>query len=155
LSDLLDSTVKKENVHDGFSNLQDRIRHIFIDGLIVLIVSALIRSLVEMGNFFETREIFKLAVIGIMLTTYSLYYSLLEFYFGFTIGKLLNKTRVVSLNTKGKPNFSQVLIRTLTRLIPIGFVTIVTPYRATVHDLFSKTRTIRIKKKYVIKVNEI
>jgi len=152
--DLLDSTVKKATVNDGFCNMQDRIRHFFIDGLIVLIVSALIHALIEKAFVFHSGNSYNLTIILIRLGVYSLYYTLMEYFIGYTLGKLINKTRVVSLNNE-KPTFSAISIRTITRLIPIGFVMIATPYRAFLHDILSKTRTMRIKKKNVIRVNEI
>lgn len=154
MSDLLDSTIKKKTVQDGFTNIQDRIRHLLIDGLIVMIISALIRTLVEITHLLTQEEIRMVGATAITLSVYILYYTTLEFYFGFTIGKLLNKTRVINLD-ESKPRFVQIVIRTLTRPIPIGFVTIATPYKAALNDLFSKTRTIRIKKKKFVEVNEV
>ncbi|MDG1333595.1 MAG: RDD family protein [Crocinitomicaceae bacterium] len=153
MTDLLDSTIKKKTVHDGFSNIQDRVRHLFIDGLIVMISSALILALLDI-LFLEIRDTNRLALSIIVLIVYMIYYSTFEFYVGFTIGKLLNKTRVINIDDS-KPTFQQILIRTLTRLIPFGFITILTPYKGALHDLFSKTRTIRIKKKKFVEVNEI
>ncbi len=154
MSELLDSTVKKVTVHDGFTNLQDRIRHFFIDGLIVLTLSLFIQKIVELGIGFESHERHSNTLVLIRLMTYMLYYSLMEYFLGYTLGKWLNKTRVVSIN-ENKPTFGQILIRTITRLIPIGFLTIFSPYTAFLHDLLSQTRTMRIKKKKVLRVNEI
>lgn len=146
MTQLLDSTIKKKTIDDGFSNIQDRIRHFFIDGLIVMITSALILALLDI-IFIEIRETNRLALGIIILIVYTIYYTSLEYFFGFTIGKFFNKTRVVTQDREDKPTFSQILIRTITRTIPIGFVTIATPYKGALHDVLSKTITIRIKRK--------
>jgi uncharacterized RDD family membrane protein YckC len=45
------------------------------------------------------------------------YYTFMEYKFGFTLGKLVTKTRVVN-ESGGRPTFSQVLGRSFSRYIP-------------------------------------
>ena len=154
MTDLLDSSIRKKIVHDGFANFMDRVRHFYIDGIIVLIVAFTIRSLVLDRSYFNSGEKDQNIAIAITFLIYALYYTLLEYFVGFTLGKLLNKTRIISLEGT-KPSFFQIILRTISRLIPFGFMALLTPYQAALHDLLSKTRMVRIKKKYVVDVNEL
>jgi uncharacterized RDD family membrane protein YckC len=154
MSDLLDSTVRKRTVQDGFANLMDRVRHFYVDGLIILIPSFVVLTFIRKPIYFRTQGNDNFYLLLIIVAIYILYYVLLEYFVGFTIGKFLNKTRIISLD-ETKPSFSQIVVRTFTRLIPFGILTVLSPYQAAVHDLFSKTRVIRIKKKFVVEVNEI
>lgn len=153
MNDLLDSSVKKKTVQDGFATIQDRVRHFYIDGLIVLITSVNVLLSLPDGRHSESLKLDNFTFTTILLIVYFLYYTLLEYFFGFTLGKLINKTRVVNLDSS-KPSFIQILIRTSARLIPFGFITNLSPYGAALHDLFSKTRTIRFKKKYVVELDD-
>lgn len=154
MTDLLDSTIKKVTVHDGFSNLPDRIRHIFVDGLILTQLSTLIQTTVGIRDIFPSYLSRAKTELLLLFSVYLLYYLLMEYFFGFTLGKWLNKTRVVSIS-QHKPTFRQILIRTISRLIPIGFVTLFTPYKAFLHDILSETRVMRIRKKNQVHVNDI
>lgn len=78
----------------------------------------------------------------IFITGYFVYYFIFEFSFGQTIGKMITKTKVVSDNSKLKPSFIQVLIRTLVRIIPIYFLSQFFIGKG-LHDLFSKTVLIK------------
>lgn len=154
MTDLLDSTIKKVTIHDGFSNLPDRLRHIFVDGLILTLLSILIQTTVGIRDIFPYYLSRATTELLLLFSVYFLYYLLMEYFFGFTFGKWLNKTRVVSINHL-KPSFRQILLRTISRPIPIGFLTLFTPYRAFIHDILSETRVMRIRKKNQVHVNDI
>ena len=73
-----------------------------------------------------------------MILVYYLYYFIMEYTIGQTVGKMITKSKVVSCDTDEKPNFSSILIRTLCRLIPIDpFFYLFTPMG--IHDRVSKT----------------
>lgn len=57
----------------------------------------------------------------VMISMYYLYYYIMEWTMGQTVGKMITKTKVVNSVTYKKPGVLRVLIRTLCRLIPIDF----------------------------------
>lgn len=68
---------------------------------------------------------------------YVLYYLFFEYFWGRTLGKFLIKTKVV--NKEGeKPSFQQLLIRNLSRLIPLDPLSFFFSKRGW-HDTISKT----------------
>ena len=79
--------------------------------IIVLVFSILLKEYIERQN-----------LKYLMILLYYLYYFILELTIGQTIGKIVTKTRVVNIDNNGKPNFTRILIRTISRLIPIDFL---------------------------------
>lgn len=94
---------------------------------IVILVSLLVKDYVE-------RDTLKY----IMILFYYLYYLSLEYFFGQTIGKMITKTKVIDVKTKKEASFKSLLIRTLSRLIPIDFLSYFISSNG-IHDLLSKT----------------
>ena len=89
----------------------------------------------------ETGEKLPIIPIIILVPTFWGYYLLTESIFQRTLGKVLTKTKVVSL-TGEKPTLKQVIFRTLSRSIPFEYFS----YLATVegiHDRLSKTRVVK------------
>jgi uncharacterized RDD family membrane protein YckC len=74
----------------------------------------------------------------IMIPLYYLYYFIMEWTTGQTIGKMITKSKVVTSKTDEKPTLSSILIRTLCRLIPVDFFTYLF-IQMGIHDLVSKT----------------
>lgn len=141
--ELLDSNNDDgELIINGLTIYQDRLRHFAVDFLIISILCLLIFFYIVKANF----------VLGPggkwmifnWLSVYFLYYFILEYFFGLTVGKFLNKTRVFNLNEE-KPNSLQILIRMVVRLIPLQHSFIRLPYQRTLHDILSKTYVMRIK----------
>lgn len=73
-----------------------------------------------------------------MILLYYLYYFFFELTTGQTIGKMITKTRVVKIESDEKPNFLSILLRTLSRLIPIDFLSYLFLSNG-IHDLVSRT----------------
>ena len=74
----------------------------------------------------------------VMISTYYLYYFIMEWTTGQTLGKMITKTKVVTSDTHEKPTALSILIRTLCRLIPFDFFTyLFVPIG--IHDRISKT----------------
>jgi uncharacterized RDD family membrane protein YckC len=89
----------------------------------------------------ETGEQLPIIPIIILVPTFWGYYFLTEYKFQRTLGKVLTRTKVVSL-TGDRPTLKQVIIRTLSRSIPFEYFS----YLATVegiHDSLSKTRVVK------------
>ena len=72
---------------------------------------------------------------------YFIYYPLMEFYFGKTIGKILTKSTVVSKDG-GKITFGQAVGRSLCRLIPFNSFSFLGASAIGWHDRISKTRVV-------------
>ncbi len=79
--------------------------------------------------------------ISLGLLVYWAYYCVLEFYFQKTLGKLLSRTKVLSTN-EGELSFRSVLIRTISRLIPIDFLYYFFSRRG-LHDRLSNTLVVK------------
>ena len=113
-----------------------------------------INSLIRLGNFLIDSVVI---VIFIMLSSYLLrdivsqdqmkisgivYYFVMEYTMGQTIGKILTKSKVVDVKNKGHPKFIQIFTRTLSRLIPVDFVSYLFNKQG-IHDYISKTKLIK------------
>lgn len=111
-----------------------RFQNLFIDSFVFLLVVMLISFLVR--DFLDQKQL-KI----IMLGSYYAYYFLFELLTGQTIGKMITKTTVVT--TKGqKPSFVAILIRTLSRLIPIDFISYLFSVHG-IHDFLSQTKLVK------------
>lgn len=100
--------------------------------LIVLIISFLMKNYIERDN-----------LKWLMIIFYYLYYFIFELAFGQTIGKMITKTKIIDIETQSHPKVFKIFIRTLSRLIPIDFISylfIVNGF----HDILSQTKTIKI-----------
>ena len=74
----------------------------------------------------------------IMISVYYLYYFIMEWTIGQTVGKMITKSKVVIADTDERPSASNILIRTLCRLIPVDFFTYLF-IPTGIHDKLSKT----------------
>lgn len=111
--------------------IKTRLYNFLIDSSLFFIFVLAFATMVK--NFVD-RETLKY----VMIVCYYFYYLIFESIFGQTIGKMVTKTKVVNKKTGQKPRFTSILIRTLSRLIPIDFLSyLITPNG--IHDLLSKT----------------
>ena len=85
-----------------------------------------------------------------MILLYYLYYFILELTIGQTIGKIITKTRVVTIDNRvvtidnsEKPNFKKIFVRTISRLIPIDLISYLFSSNG-IHDSLSKTKLKKI-----------
>jgi len=75
------------------------------------------------------------------------YYLLLETLLGQTVGKLVTKTRVVKKNGK-RPNFFDILFRSILRLVPIDPFSYLFGTERGFHDAVSSTKLVtKVKNK--------
>lgn len=79
----------------------------------------------------------------LMIIFYYIYYFIFELTTGQTIGKMITKTIVVNTNSSEKPNFKRIFIRTISRLIPIDFLSYLFTLNG-IHDILSKTELKKI-----------
>lgn len=78
----------------------------------------------------------------ISVLVYFLYYFLLEYFTGQTIGKIVTKSKVISSTTDNNYFLIRILVRTIMRFIPIDILSyLFTPNG--LHDWISKTKVIK------------
>ncbi len=129
---------------DGLSNFQDRLRHMAVDWLVLLILNGLAHRYI-LNKIFKSDLLHDSEFIwSVALVIYFIYYLFLEGVFGRTIGKFLNKTKLLTEN-QDKPKMKSIIIRAIVRLIPLQFITILTPMNRTLHDRLSNTWVVRVK----------
>ena len=137
--DVLDSSSEEKKQYFRLTEPIDRGLQCLMDfGIITILTvvsSTIISSTVPEYKEKVPFEYVQLVWLGI----YCVYYFTFEYFAQATIGKLVRRTRVMTVDEK-KPTALQVLTRMVSRLIPLGFILLYTPYKITLHDLFSKTR---------------
>jgi uncharacterized RDD family membrane protein YckC len=89
----------------------------------------------------ETGEQFPIIGIIILIPTFWGYYVFTEYKFQRTLGKVLTKTKVISL-TGDKPTLKQVIFRSLSRSIPFEYFSYLVTVEG-IHDRLSKTRVVK------------
>jgi len=108
-----------------------RLYNFLIDSIVFLIIVLL--SSVLLKNYVE-REDLKY----FMIVIYYFYYFIFELTIGQTIGKMITKTKVVNIENNKNPNLTRIFTRTLSRLIPIDFLSYLFKSNG-IHDILSKT----------------
>jgi uncharacterized RDD family membrane protein YckC len=107
-----------------------------IDKMVISILYVLIS--VIFNSFSDGDIVATIKLIVLVL----LYYTICEFIFGRTIGKMFTKTKVVT--EKGlKPDFAQCVQRSLCRLVLLEAFSFIPEYPVGWHDKWSKTRVVR------------
>lgn len=78
----------------------------------------------------------------IVIATYILYYVILEMRFQRTLGKMLTKTKVVTINEE-VPSSTDIIIRSVVRVIPFDHFTFLL-MRNGLHDRLSNTKVVKV-----------
>jgi uncharacterized RDD family membrane protein YckC len=105
----------------------------FILGIIIALFSPSIINMLSNDN--------KISNYLIGFIAFFLYYSTFEVLTGKTLAKFITKTRVI--NERGlKPNYKEILLRTLCRFIPFEVFSFLGDDNSGWHDKLSKTRVI-------------
>lgn len=81
----------------------------------------------------------------IVIATYILYYVIFEIRFQRTLGKMLTKTKVVTINEE-VPSSTDIIIRSVVRIFPFDSFTFLL-MRNGLHDRLSNTKVIKANKK--------
>jgi len=119
-----------------------RLINFLIDSLFILLIIFSIAYIVGYyGVSFNSYVVNYIYSTFLILVSFIGYYLILEFKFQTTIGKLLTRTYVVNLEGS-KPSFSNVLKRTLIRLIPIELLSFLFSKNGW-HDKLSKTKVLK------------
>lgn len=88
-------------------------------------------------------EIEQEKVKWISLLVYFFYYFLFEYLSGQTIGKIITRSKVISLTENKEYFFIRIVLRTLMRFIPLDILSYLFSYRG-LHDWISKTTIIKL-----------
>ncbi len=114
-----------------------------IDSIIILLLSSIVEQILDAvvaspsGFADENSYIYSIAGFFVVL----FYYALFEFKTGRTIGKLITKTRVVTISGEA-PSFVAILIRTFCRFIPFEDFSFLVSNKSGWHDKLSNTKVV-------------
>lgn len=133
----IDATTK----HFGDASTGERFLHFIVDYVAIQIVTTIVMFLlfVLAPSLMQTTWIPYAIGLPIMFA----YYTLFEFAFGRTVGKLVVGTRVVT-ERDTSPTFSQVLLRSLVRYVPFEVFSVLGGNAW--HDGWSKTRVVKVRR---------
>ncbi len=118
-----------------------RLLHHIIDSIIWITAAMIIVSII--GFILNELIINFLPLISLflLLGSFLAYYAIMEIKFQKTVAKFITKTKVVKLNGD-KPEDSDILMRTLCRLIPFDRFTFLFMQNG-IHDNLSKTKVVK------------
>jgi uncharacterized RDD family membrane protein YckC len=105
-----------------------------------IIIIGEITGIYALSNWAESTTTYEKMFFWIIVMF--LYYFLTEMYFSRTFAKYFSKTIVITKDGL-KPGFNAILIRTLTRFIPLEGLTFLGVNVRGLHDLFSDTYVVR------------
>jgi uncharacterized RDD family membrane protein YckC len=108
-----------------------RLINVSIDILVIAVLSGILSLLV--GKYIDSQML--MLIVGLI------YYVVLEYFTGRTIGKAFTKTQVVDQNNS-QPGFLRILARTLLRFNPFDSFSYLFGHKLGAHDIFSKTKLI-------------
>ena len=124
---------------DNLASATTRFLTFLIDIVIYYTLSAV--AGVFIGIFGDVND--NVLVYTTVYTIYALYYIILEGTTGRTIGKMIMKTKVVTLDGE-KPTFGQAFIRTISRFVPFEFISDWMDDSVMWHDKWASTRVVKI-----------
>ncbi len=133
------------------ASLWQRFLHPVVDTIIAIMIFAPLISLIiqlktgpQTNPFFDTRSVSESFFFGTVIFFRVIYYLIYEGVFGITPAKLLTETTVIN-DDGNKPALKDIVVRTLTRLIPFEAFTFFTSRG--LHDKFSNTTVAITKRK--------
>ncbi len=143
----IENTMRYTDNNLNLASLAQRILTVMIDMVTYFIIWILVTvSLIHFGfdqtYTTATGEQFILLPLITLVPVFWGYYILTEYPFQKTLGKLLTKTKVVSL-TGHRPTLKQIILRTLCRSIPFEYFSYLVTVEG-IHDKLSKTRVVTI-----------
>ncbi|MFV0536144.1 MAG: RDD family protein, partial [Dysgonomonas sp.] len=132
----------KRNIEMGSNTVSSGIRFLnfLIDSLVfafIILVFAYVLN-VPLDSHILIRSF-------IVIVTYILYYLILEMKFQKTLGKMLTKTKVVTINEE-VPSSTDIIIRSVVRIFPFDNFTFLL-MRNGLHDRLSNTKVVKVNKK--------
>ncbi|MCF8296201.1 MAG: RDD family protein [Saprospiraceae bacterium] len=127
---------EKETITDAYrANGGKRFANLLIDSIIINFLYFGLLYVLDVASDYET----------LFLISYPmqlLYYWIMEYYYGKTIGKMVTKTKVVDINGN-RPSSSMAFTRSICRFIPFNALSFLgTPPRGW-HDTIAKSFVVR------------
>ncbi|MBA4747034.1 MAG: RDD family protein [Muricauda sp.] len=115
-------------------NIKRRVRlyNFLVDSIVFFIAVVLVSMLLKKYVERESLKYF-------MIPLYYVYYFVFESTSGQTIGKMITKTKVVSVNHSQRVGLLNIFWRTISRLIPIDIFSYLFSNRG-IHDILSQTQ---------------
>ncbi|WP_282124727.1 RDD family protein [Algibacter mikhailovii] len=133
---------QKQKVDSNVVSSGIRFLHYIIDFIIAYLLILVI--FIILGLFINPTSnsfISGLLTLITILGTFLAYYAVMEIKFQKTIGKFITKTKVVKIDGN-KPTASEIIIRTICRLIPFDGISYLFVKNG-LHDYLSKTKVIK------------
>ena len=132
---------EKKQVDDKAVSSLIRFIHFIIDTVVWFTIAVILIDL-TLHRLFNNHTLSWLLLFAIFIG----YYYIMEVCFQKTVAKFITKTKVVT-NNGSKPSKSDILIRTLCRLIPFDRVSFLF-IRNGIHDKLSGTRVVKDERNY-------
>jgi uncharacterized RDD family membrane protein YckC len=137
---------QKQKVDSNVVSSGIRFLHYIIDFIIayllILVIFIILGLFIKPTSNSFIGELFTYITI---LGAFFAYYAIMEIKFQKTIGKFITKTKVVKIDGN-KPNVSEIIIRTICRLIPFDGISYLFVKNG-LHDYLSKTKVIKDNQK--------
>ena len=149
MTEILDIDITEKKQKYAIADKGTRFLNYFIDRIIAQILVVLVIAIIEEIEFVLAlndrgeEDPFIVFTFLSVVTVYLGYYTLMEFYLGKTIGKLVSKTEVVKLDGS-RPSFLNCLGRSLCRIIPFNTISFLFAQRG-FHDTISQTYVVKRK----------
>ena len=133
--------VAKYQVESNMVSAVTRFLNHIIDSVIWLIITSILITIIGFSLGEIIVNFIPLISLFLLLISFVVYYAFMEIKFQKTIGKFITKTKVVKINGD-KPEASDILMRTLCRLVPFDRFTFLFMQNG-IHDTLSKTTVIK------------
>lgn len=133
--------VAKDIVDSNLAGSGARFLNHIIDSIIWIIATTIIITILDLAFGDIITPVLPLISLFLLLATFFAYYAILEIKFQKTIGKFITKTKVVKVNGD-EPEESDIIMRTLCRLVPFDRITFLFMQNG-IHDTLSKTKVVK------------
>jgi len=129
------------------ASLGQRFLNHIIDIVVFYIISILVILMISsfVGTDWIIKEgdvVNKLNQYFILISIYTIYYSVMEYKFGKTIGKFITKTKVVTEHSL-PPTYNTCFLRSIVRIIPFEPISILFDQTQAWHDRWTKTYVVK------------
>ena len=135
---------EQQSVDSIIVNSWIRLLHFVIDLFASFVIALLLSLPIDLLVKTNNQIIIQLTSFIVLLISFLGYYIVMEFKYQKTLAKFITKTKVVKMSGQ-KPEISDIIIRTLFRLIPFDRVSFIFTKNG-FHDYLSKTTVIKDNK---------
>lgn len=136
----------EKSMEERNAPMVSRFLNLIIDSIVIQITLVIVFAFLLVSNQFqlnENGEIDDLSFYAIVIFVFISYYTLLEVGLGGrTIGKMITKTRAVTLEG-AELNFLDGIKRSLSRLVPFEFLSIFFGENEMWHDSWTNTKVVK------------